>query len=565
MGAQTRQFRLSRESLLSLSSHLQSAAAPSLERARDAADGTGRALPELPGRSRGGRIDLKAWLPAALAMVLAAAVGVSVWQSRQARQVHDLAADFSVESRELAMRLQERMTAYRQILRGTRSLWTVQGALTREEWWRHVAHLSLQNDFPGVRGLGYLPAVAPDLLERHVERMRRNGYPDYRLTGSAGRDSLAPVARLAPEGPANLALIGTDLAALPGVREALRVSAERGLTRLSPPVTLPNAGTDRLHVLMLQAVFEPGNSPEKGTPSGWVFALFDTADLISATLGSLPPNMRLRVEVGKPDAGGTLIFDSHPAGLPLRGDRDPLRTVAPLPIDGQDWRLVFEGFPRSFTHLSTLSGELVAILFICGLFGLSVVLGTHSRLGTLRLRRLSAELAASNQRYQFLATHDPLTRVANRALFHERLSVSLNRHARHGRPFGLIYIDLDYFKQANDRFGHEVGDLLLVEATERMTSLLRDSDLLARRGGDEFVVLLDELSAPADSGFVAARICAELSRPFQLQGHDVRVSGSLGVAVCPDDGREAEALLAVADRRMYAVKKGGRNAWLATG
>jgi diguanylate cyclase (GGDEF)-like protein len=194
-----------------------------------------------------------------------------------------------------------------------------------------------------------------------------------------------------------------------------------------------------------------------------------------------------------------------------------------------------------------------------------VVLGTHSRLGTLRLRRLSAELAASNQRYQFLATHDPLTRVANRALFHERLSVSLNRHARHGRPFGLIYIDLDYFKQANDRFGHEVGDLLLVEATERMTSLLRDSDLLARRGGDEFVVLLDELSAPADSGFVAARICAELSRPFQLQGHDVRVSGSLGVAVCPDDGREAEALLAVADRRMYAVKKGGRNAWLATG
>ncbi|MBU6271933.1 MAG: sensor domain-containing diguanylate cyclase [Betaproteobacteria bacterium] len=510
------------------------------------------------------RGNLKAWLPAALALALAVFVGVSVWQARQARQMHDLAADFSVESRELAMRLQERMTAYRQILRGTRSLWTVQGVLSREEWWRHVAHLMLQTDFPGVRGLGFMPFVAREHQERHVGRMQRNGYPDYQLKAASSEGSLAPVARLAPETSANLELLGTDLASMPALRDAMRISAERGVTRLSAPVMLRHGPGERQHVLMLQAVFEPGSAPDRGAPFGWVFALFDTTDLIAATLGTLPPNLRLRVQAGRDGADATTIFDSHPAGLALRSDREPLKTTAPLSIDGQDWLLVFEGFPRAYTHLSPLSGELLAILVICGLFGLSVVLATQSRLGALRLRRLSAELEASNQRYLFLATHDALTRVANRALFHERLSAALSRSGRHARCFGLIYIDLDHFKQANDRFGHEVGDLLLVEATQRMQTLLRDTDLLARRGGDEFVVLLDELAESADAGAVAARICAELARPFTLQGHEVRISGSLGVAVYPRDGGDAEALIAVADRRMYAVKKAGRNAWAAS-
>ena len=522
-----------------------------------------QAVDWLGARSPGGG-DLKAWLPAVLAVALSVFVGISVWQTRQARQVHDLAADFSVESRELAMRLQERMTAYRQILRGTRSLWTVQGVLSREEWWRHVAHLMLQTDFPGVRGLGVTPFVAREHQERHVGRMQRHGYPDYQLQAVSADGSLAPVARLAPETPANLALIGTDLAAMPALREAMRVSAERGLTRLSAPVMLQNGAAERPHVLMLQAVYEPGSAPDRGTPFGWVFALFDTRELISATLGTLPANLRLRVQTGKDGAGQVTIFDSHPNGLALRGDREPLKTTAPLAIDGQEWLLVFEGFPRAYTHLSPLSGELLAILMICGLFGLSVVLATQSRLGALRLRRLSAELEASNQRYLFLATHDALTRVANRALFHERLAEALSRSERHARCFGLIYIDLDHFKQANDRFGHEVGDLLLVEATQRMQALLRDTDLLARRGGDEFVVLLDELAGADDAGIVAARICAELARPFLLQGHEVRVSGSLGVAVYSRDGSDADALIAVADRRMYVVKRGGRNAWLAS-
>ncbi len=512
----------------------------------------------------GRHVDVKAWLPAILALALSAFVGTSVWQTRQARQTHDLAADFSVESRELAMRLQERMTAYRQILRGTRSLWTVQGVLSREEWWRHVAHLMLQSDFPGVRGLGFMPMVAREFQERHVNRMQRYGYPGYQLQAVSAEGSLAPVSRLAPETPANLDLTGTDLAAIPALRDAMRASAEMGATRLSAPALLRNGTAERPHVLMMQAVFEPGNAPDRGAPFGWVFALFDTADLISATLGTLPPNLRLRVQASNAGGAPATIFDSHPAGLPLRGDRSPLKTTAPLSIDGQTWLLIFEGFPRAYTHLSPLSGELLAILVICGLFGLSVVLATVSRQGALRLRRLSAELEASNQRYLFLATHDALTRVANRALFHERLADALSRSARHGRCFGLIYIDLDHFKQANDRFGHEVGDLLLVESTARIQALLRGSDLLARRGGDEFVVLLDELASADDAGVVAARICGELARPFMLQGHEVRISGSLGVAVYPRDGGDADALVAVADRRMYVVKRGGRNAWLAS-
>jgi diguanylate cyclase (GGDEF)-like protein len=239
-----------------------------------------------------------------------------------------------------------------------------------------------------------------------------------------------------------------------------------------------------------------------------------------------------------------------------------LQVQTPLTLDGQIWMLVFEGFPRAYDRKVSFNWELFSILAICALFSLSAILVTVTRRSSLRLLRLTQELTDSNQRYEFLATHDALTKAANRVLFQSRLETTLAEAARYKRQFGLIYIDLDKFKPVNDVHGHHTGDLLLQSVTDRLAHLLRDSDLLARRGGDEFVVLLPLVDGNEAVETVAHKICTELATPFDLEGLTVHISGSLGLAIYPTDGETVEDLINQADSRMYAAKQRGGNRWV---
>lgn len=156
------------------------------------------------------------------------------------------------------------------------------------------------------------------------------------------------------------------------------------------------------------------------------------------------------------------------------------------------------------------------------------------------------------------AHHDMLTGLPNRLLLGDRLRQGLLAAQREGNRLGVIFFDLDKFKPVNDTWGHAVGDLLLQQVAARVCGALRASDTLARIGGDEFVVLLPRISAAADARRIAEDILAALNRPFELDAATVSISGSLGVAVYPDSGLDAEALLRRADEAMYDAKLGGR-------
>jgi len=158
-----------------------------------------------------------------------------------------------------------------------------------------------------------------------------------------------------------------------------------------------------------------------------------------------------------------------------------------------------------------------------------------------------------------MAQYDALTNLPNRALFSDRLQQTFSTAKRTHEHFGLMFIDLDKFKPVNDTFGHAVGDLLLNEAAQRMQSCVRQSDTVARIGGDEFVVLLPSLKQDQDAQEVAEKIRHALNLPFELSGHTLNISSSIGVAIYPAHGDNENELVKHADIAMYYAKENGRN------
>ena len=159
------------------------------------------------------------------------------------------------------------------------------------------------------------------------------------------------------------------------------------------------------------------------------------------------------------------------------------------------------------------------------------------------------------------ATHDDLTGLPNRWLFRLQLGQALARAARSGLHVAVLFIDLDYFKTINDSFGHSTGDMLLVQAGARMRSVLREHDTLARQGGDEFAVLLADLTSPDEAIGVANKLLTTLQTAYSLKDQDVYSGASVGVAFYPDDAPTSEALLRYADMAMYQAKANGRGAY----
>jgi diguanylate cyclase (GGDEF)-like protein len=163
------------------------------------------------------------------------------------------------------------------------------------------------------------------------------------------------------------------------------------------------------------------------------------------------------------------------------------------------------------------------------------------------------------QRLQRSALYDHLTQLPNRELFYDRFRIALLRAQREQTQFALLYLDLNNFKQINDQYGHQFGDALLQQCAQRILSCLRQSDTVARFGGDEFVVLLHQTTTENWAMQLAEKICKVLNQPFQLSGQLVQIAASIGIASYPQHGHSRDTLLSRADSAMYAAKKAGGN------
>ncbi|WP_241569463.1 putative bifunctional diguanylate cyclase/phosphodiesterase [Rosenbergiella collisarenosi] len=175
-----------------------------------------------------------------------------------------------------------------------------------------------------------------------------------------------------------------------------------------------------------------------------------------------------------------------------------------------------------------------------------------------RVSRLADELKLTNEELRQMALHDPLTNLANRTLFEEKLNDYIARAKQNTSTFSLLYMDLDGFKMVNDAYGHDIGDKLLVEVAKRLTQVITASDTLARVGGDEFV-LLSNANSEENASNLAAKLVEIIEPEFHVEGFELRVSLSVGIAMFPLHGGEAREMLFNADSAMYHTKNSGRN------
>ena len=189
-----------------------------------------------------------------------------------------------------------------------------------------------------------------------------------------------------------------------------------------------------------------------------------------------------------------------------------------------------------------------------------LVLAAGLVLSTRRSRATVDRVAAARGELEYLAQHDPLTGLINRARFREELRAALQRRRR-GGALAVLYLDLDHFKEVNDTLGHSAGDALLRETARRLRAGLRETETVARRGGDEFAVLLHERVDAGRVVAVAERLLESVSRACAIDGHTVRVGASIGISMVPEDGEDEDAVLGNVDLALARAKQEGRGAY----
>ncbi len=176
-----------------------------------------------------------------------------------------------------------------------------------------------------------------------------------------------------------------------------------------------------------------------------------------------------------------------------------------------------------------------------------------------RHQTLKKKLEQAQLALQRTANHDNLTGLPNRKLLYEFLDKSIARARRYNKIIAIMFLDLDKFKLTNDSLGHVVGDLLLQSVAKRIKSCVRESDIVARMGGDEFIVVLESIDSVQHAATVANRIVKILSNVHILEGNKLNITTSIGISLCPDDSVDLETLIKNADTAMYNAKKSGKN------
>lgn len=169
------------------------------------------------------------------------------------------------------------------------------------------------------------------------------------------------------------------------------------------------------------------------------------------------------------------------------------------------------------------------------------------------------EYIKKEEKLNYLAYHDVLTGLPGRTLFHDRLVQAVTNAHRHGDKLGVLFIDLDHFKNINDSLGHYVGDMLLKQVAALFTACMREDDTVARLGGDEFVVILASMASEDEAWMVSQKILKLMTEPFTIEAHELFVTCSIGIALYPKDGDDAKTLLQSADGALYLAKNKGRN------
>ncbi len=240
---------------------------------------------------------------------------------------------------------------------------------------------------------------------------------------------------------------------------------------------------------------------------------------------------------------------------------DALEIIRPIDTTSKvGWIKLQIAMKRENALLNGIHQQLLLIVGLVSLIMLLIVgFSLHSTYS--KVKTTQEYIEDLNDTLHSAAFYDPLTKLPNRTLLRDRLQQALTLSARSHHYVAICYVDLDGFKQINDVYGHDAGDIVLIEVAKRLTLTVRQHDTVARIGGDEFVLVINDLVNPNDSIPVLDRIVADLTQPIPIGNNFVTVGASIGVSVSQQHGTNPGALITLADKAMYKAKSSGKNQW----
>jgi len=215
-------------------------------------------------------------------------------------------------------------------------------------------------------------------------------------------------------------------------------------------------------------------------------------------------------------------------------------------------------------HFRTKSRKIIDVELVLSLLldergkALKIIASSHD---VTEKKRAHENLLKQKEELNYQAHHDILTGLPNRTLFYKRLEMSLQKADIHSKKVALLFLDLDKFKEINDSYGHDIGDMILQLTSQKLLKNIRKEDTLARIAGDEFIIILEDIDTIQEAFLVAQKILRSFEDKFIVQGSAIEISMSIGISLYPDHAQESEALIKAADRAMYRVKREGRGSF----
>ncbi|WP_273925097.1 bifunctional diguanylate cyclase/phosphodiesterase [Curvibacter microcysteis] len=495
-------------------------------------------------------------VPMLVALLLVGSVvyEIKAWEDRRIKTQLEEAAT------EMGQRLQRRLDAQSDSVQAIARVMQVSqtrvGApqeITQEDFAKTARHWLER--YSGTQNFGWSPYL--NVHDRSLYEAKhwliKGRSPTGTTYTSAVRSEYLPLTLIEPRAN-NVRALGLDVAVLPATAATVASSRASGQARVSEGIRLVQEAGEQRAVVMYQAVFEP-QAPEQ--LKGVVSAVFRMDDVLQAMS---QPDSGHRPESCLVDPQAEV--DNQRLAGPLGCDRAQWMTHElslrhPLRFGGREWELRVRATPAFMDSARDWSAwVIVALCLLCvGLLGafLLVITGQARRtqaLVDLRTRELAA-----------LAHYDSLTGLPNRSQWVSRSQTELEQAQRLGERLVVLFLDLDHFKHINDTLGHALGDELLQAVAKRLAPCLESHHLLARIGGDEFVVLMPRVEQPQEAAQVAEELRAALNTPLLVQGHEINLSMSMGIACYPEDGDTLDHLLKHADTAMYVAKEAGRNGY----
>jgi diguanylate cyclase (GGDEF)-like protein len=506
---------------------------------------------------------LPMFIPSAIGVALSIGAGllVSQWEDRVGiREFRSVAENQSGILQNGINQYLSRLVALRALFESSR------GEVSRRQF--DIFAEEILRDQTAIQSVSWIPRVP------HAERAAReraaieDGIPSYHikavglgpggsLAPSPERDEYFPIF-YSTEKPKTSPVFGIDLASEQKRRETLERAWWNNKPATFPDFRLHTGTGDRFGFIVVLPMYRkdvPSDTEEerKRNLVGFVHGAFQTSVMIETILAAAPKPVgidfflfstsaaptappvniyasRLRTAPPEPAAQAALVAGTHWSGEMRAGDARWTLVAVPAPTGkfgiGHDraWIILIAGL--------LISGIVVAYLWTSGRYA---------------------------RRIEVLALTDPLTTLANRRAFLEQLTMAFAASKRNAGPFAVLFIDLDDFKDVNDTLGHAIGDALLRQVVERLKNTVRPTDLAARFGGDEFAILQADVSDPMAAATLAARIGTCLAVPFAIEGHEVRITASIGISPYSVDVAGPAAMMMQADLALYRAKGDGRN------